>query len=223
MRTARRTAAGLAVAAALAVVAGAPVAAAAQVQWRPTVLAALAEHRVTIGGGADQASGFLVGLGVEAVVHPVVTVDARATGGRLGADAPPAEDRDVGELALGAAIFPLPSLGLVLGARARRYEGTLGSQRWLVITLGPEGRVALYGDAVQGRIRLTVAPFTSVTGLPAPDRALGGHVEITYARDRLDAMLGYSLERFDFSPANAGRRHEQLAALTLRFGWRLGR
>jgi hypothetical protein len=207
---------------ALAALLAAPAGAGAQVLWRPAVLAAMAEHRVTIGDGAEQASGFLVGIGVEAIVRPWLTLDARAVGGRLGADAPPAEDRDLGELAFGAAAFPLPSLGLVATARARRYEGALGAQRWLLVSFGPEARFALHGEMVQGRVRLTVAPFASVTGLPAPDRALGGQVEVAYARDRLGASLGYALERFDFAPAG-GRRHEQLGALTLRLDWRLGR
>ena len=182
--------------------------------------AAVTEHRVSIGDGAEQATGIVLGLMAETTVRPWLDVSLGASGGRLRADWPPSEDRTLGQLDITADASPLPWLGIVTTGTLRGYEGALGRQRWAMVSVGPEGRFTLYESMVQGSARVALVPLLSVSGTQAPERALHGSVALSYARKRLGVRLEYSIERYDFATSVTPRRLEQLSSLRLRAGWR---
>jgi hypothetical protein len=218
-RARRSSTGGHLVVAALMVLAAAPAAA-----QRPPLTASLTgsivEHRVSIGDGAEQATGVVAGLAITGRVRPWLELRVGASGGRLQADWPPSEDRTLGQLDVAADAFPLPWLGLVTTAVLRSYQGDLARQRWTMLSVGPEGRVALYGSSVQGTARVAFAPLVSVSKTDGPERALLGSVALSYERTRLEVGLEYSIERYDFAGAAGSRRLEQLSGLGVRVGWK---
>ena len=184
--------------------------------------AAVAEHRVTLGTGVEQASGTMLGIAAQSAITPWLGVRAAVRGGELHADRAPSEDRRVGEVSLAAEAFPLTWIGVVGGVSTRAYRTEFGRQRWTRLTVGPELRTPLH-DHITGSIRLTAAPYVDVTDTRPPTRALEGVASVAYEAGRLHAALAYSLERYDFEPAQGARRLEQLGGLTLGVGWRFGR
>lgn len=192
---------------------------------RPPLTASLTtgivEHRVSIGDGAEQATGVVAGLAVNGRVRPWLDLRLAASGGRLQADWEPSEDRTLGQIDVTADAFPLPWLGLVTSVVVRGYEGALARQRWTMLSVGPEGRMALYGSSVHGTARVGFAPLVSVSKTTGPERALLGSVSLSYERRRLEVGLEYAIERYDF-PATAGeRRLEQLSGLGVRAAWKV--
>jgi hypothetical protein len=186
----------------------------------PSLTGAIVEHRVSIADAAEQATGVVAGIAIAGRVRPWLDVRLGASGGRLQADWPPSEDRTVGQFDVTADASLLPWLGVVTTAVLRGYEGDLARQRWSMLSVGPEGRVALYGSAVHGTARVAIAPFVSVSNAQAPERALLGAVALSYERTRLEVGLEYSIERYDFPAAGGFRRLEQLSGLGVRVGWK---
>lgn len=192
---------------------------------RPVVVwgeLAVVEHRVTLGDDVEQATGPVPGIAAQASLAPWLDLRASVRGGRLGADGAPAEDRRMGELSLAAEAIPLSWIAVVGAASTRVYRTDFGRQRWTRLTIGPELRTPLHGR-VAGRVRLAAAPYVAVSDTRAPTRALEGAAAVTYESARLRASLAYTLERYDFEPAQGSRRLEQVSGLTAALGWTLGR
>jgi hypothetical protein len=192
---------------------------------RPPLTASLTgsvvEHRVSIGDGAEQATGLVLGMAANARVRPWLDVRLGLSGGSLQADWAPSEDRTLGQIDVTADAFPLPWLGLVTSVVVRGYEGTLARQRWTMLTMGPEGRMALYGSSVHGTARVAFAPLVSVSNTSGPERALLGAIALSYERKRLEAGLEYTIERYDFPVTSGARRLEQLSGLGVRAAWKV--
>jgi hypothetical protein len=207
------------VVASLTVLAAAP-AAAQRPPLTASLLGSIVEHRVSIGDGAEQATGVVAGLAIEGRLRPWLNLRLGASGGRLHADWSPSEDRTLGQLDVAADASPLPWLGIVTTAVLRSYEGELARQRWAMMSVGPEGRLALYGSSVQAKARVAFAPLVSVSKTEGPERALFGSVALSYERTKLEVGLEYSLERYDFAAGAGSRRLEQLSGLGVRVGWK---
>jgi hypothetical protein len=186
-----------------------------------SVTGSVLEHRVSIGDGAEQATGVVAGIAVNGRVRPWLDLRFGASGGRLQADWEPSEDRTLGQIDVTADAFPLPWLGLVTSVVVRGYEGALARQRWTMLSVGPEGRMALYGSSVHGTARIGFAPLVSVSKTTGPERALLGSVTVSYERRRLEVGLEYAIERYDFPATAGGRRLEQLSGLGVRAAWKV--
>jgi len=186
-----------------------------------------AEHRVDAGDGVERSAGGLVRVELRYPARDWLEVRGSVARGSLAARTDSAADRDVSELALGAAVTPLRWLALDAGTSVRRYTSALADQRWVGLHVGAEARLALLGDGLRGVVRAALLPAVSVTGQPAPDVALAAGAGLEARRDRLSAALTYSLERYDFPAVlrvqdNARvRRLEQFSTLGVRVGLRL--
>ena len=182
------------------------------------------EHRVDAGLGLERASGAGFGAAAGAALTPWLELGLRGSSGRLEARTTLATDRTVRDLELAASVLPLEWLAIQLGGSARTWSSDVGEQRWVALRTGAEARLDFVGGAVRGIIGLALLPQVSVSGLSeGPSVALATATGVRLRGRRLEGALLYTMERFDF-PANAGRRRlEQVSALRLQGGVRLGR
>jgi hypothetical protein len=194
----------------------------AQVGVRVAGVAALAEHRVNAGRGLEQASGTLLGMEGKLVLGSRMELFVHAAGGELKADSAFADDRDVAQAEVRAAVLTVPWLALYAGASARSYTTTLARQRWIAVRFGGEVRLAFVGGGVTGILRAEILPAVSVSGLERPNRAYAAGAGLEYRAGVIAVGLRYALERFDFPLVAGVARTEQLSSLTLHAGLELG-
>ena len=196
--------------------------AAGQTLLSGSISGAVLEQQVDAGTGVAQFRGPVEG-------GEVVLERARwsfSAGGRVGtltARGADGADRDVAELGVAARFAAAAWLALQGGVTRRSYTTMLARQLWTVVHVGAEARLAFPGTGMSGVVGAALLPVVSVEGLQTPDVAFSAGAGMEYRLDHLVVGLAYSLERYDFPEQVAGRRLEQVSALTLRVGLRAGR
>lgn len=196
-------------------------AAPAGAQWRFEGAAAVgrAEHRVDAGFGVAASAGTTFGVRAAVRRGAVLEAELGAAGGRLAADSVARDDRTMSELALRVSVLPLPWLAVHAAGEVRTYDLAPAVQRWTAVGLGAELRLPFAGDGLEGRVRATLLPQVSASGLPAPDLGVNTAAGLRMTRARLVAALEYALERYAFADdPTLGQRREQLSGLTLTLG-----
>lgn len=209
----------LLVAPALMAIAASPVA--AQRTIVPFGTGAIVEHRVSMTGDVERVVGAVWGAGATLMTSDWLGARGRVAGGNLSARTDDAEARTFSEAELALVLTPDRWVSLDVGPVVRTMSTPLARQRWVELRAGSELGADLIDGVLRGTIRLSIAPWVSVTGHPTPDLAVGGGTGLHYAAGRLAASLAYSLDRYDFPVAGGARRLEQYSSLTARIGWRL--
>jgi hypothetical protein len=172
------------------------------------------EHRIRLAGRVDPSSGALLGGAIGVVVGEQFEAWAEAMGGRLAADSPDGEDRNVAEVQLGGGMHVRPWLMLLTGVSVRSY---VGRQRWTTLRLGAEGNIPLAIEGVRGIVRGQWMPVVSVTGLARPEVALTAGAGLEWRGRRVTLSALYTLERYDFPGSDPStKRLEEVAGLRLR-------
>jgi hypothetical protein len=194
----------------------------AQLGVRGTGLVAMAEHRVSAGRGVEETSGMLVGGEGTVFLGARTELFVHAASGRLTAATANADDRDLAELELKAAVVPVPWLALHAGVSSREFSTPLVRQRWTALRFGGEARLVFVGSGVTGMLRAEVLPSVSVSGLQDPTRAFAAAAGLEWRAGVLALGLRYELERYDFAAVAGVERREQLSLLTAHIGLRLG-
>jgi len=207
---------------ALGLLGGAAAPLSAQLAASGSGLMAVAEHRVDAGRGVEQATGMLFGGEGTLFIGARTEFFLHAASGNLTASTPNADNRDLAEVELRAAVVPVPWLALHAGFSAREYSSALVRQRWTALRVGGEARLAFVGAGVTGTLRAVVMPSVSVSGLEDPSRAFAVGAGLEWRAGVLALGLRYDLERYDFPTAAGVDRREQLSMLTARAGLRLG-
>ncbi len=205
------------------VVGGVPATAQSRARLQFAASASLVEHRVDVGTGVARTVGPVGGAHVTLGVAPWLELRADGRSGHLAAKTPSAEARDVAELGLGASVPVGSSLAFTAGYERRVFTGTIGSQRWTALRVGAEERVTFIGGAIRGVFQAALLPIVSVSGLRSPDLAVAVGSGLEVRGGRVVGSVLYTLERYDFPREGPDRRLEQLAALTVQVGVRLGR
>jgi hypothetical protein len=201
---------------------GAAAPARAQLAAQGMGLVAVAEHRVDAGRGVEQASGMVIGGEGTLFLGARTEFFVHAAGGKLSAVSGNADDRDLAEVELRAAVVPVPWLALHAAVSSRTYSTTLVRERWTALRFGGEARLAFVGAGVRGVLRAEVLPSVSVSGLEDPSRAFAAGAGLEWRAGVLTLGLRYELERYDFPTVATVDRREQLSMLTAHAGLRLG-
>ena len=187
----------------------------------PFATGAVLEHRVTAGGAVERVSGTIWGAGAAMSPTEWVSIRARIAGGNLSARSVDAESRSLSEGEITLLLTPDRWLSLDLATSVRTMETPLARQRWMEMRAGSEVGLDLVEGVLRGSVRLSIAPWVSVSGHPAPDLAIGAGTGLQYTAGRLVTNLDYTFDRYDFPAGSDVRRLEQRSALTARIGWRL--
>ncbi|MGH7675528.1 MAG: hypothetical protein ACREMV_09675, partial [Gemmatimonadales bacterium] len=172
------------------------------------------EHRVDAGLGLERSFGLTFGAVGTVRVRPWLDAELHLQGGTLSSDDAGVVDRDLAELGAQARVRPVPWLAFTAGAARRVYSSVIARQRWTLISLGTEVRLGFSGGTTSGVLRAAALPLADVDGLGDAEGGFSVAAGMEYRRDRLEASLMYSLERYEW-PTASGRRREQLGALTV--------
>ena len=182
---------------------------------------AIVEHRVSMTGEVERVVGAAWGAGATLSMSDWLGGRGRIAGGNLSARTDDAEARAFSEAELAVVLTPDQWLSLDAGTVIRTMSTPLARQRWIELRAGGELGADLIDGVLRGTVRLSIAPWVSVSGHPTPDLAVGGGTGLHYDAGRLAASLAYSLDRYDFPAAGGARRLEQYSSLTARIGWRV--
>jgi hypothetical protein len=193
----------------------------AQRRITPFATGSIVEHRVSTTGEVERVAGAVWGVGATMALSDWMGLRGRIAGGNLSARTPDAESRSMSEAELGVVITPDRWISIDAGTMTRTMETDLVRQRWTELRAGTELGLDLIEGVLRGSVRVSIAPWVSVSGHPAPDLALGAGTGLEYTAGRLVGNLSYALDRYDFPAAATARRLEQRSTLTARIGWRL--
>jgi hypothetical protein len=182
---------------------------------------AIVEHRVSMTGEIERVVGAVWGAGATLTLSDWLGARARIAAGNLSARTVDAEARGFSEADIAITLTPDRWVSFDAGTVVRAMSTPLVRQRWVELRAGSELGVDLIDGVLRGMVRLSIAPWVSVSGHPAPDLSIGGGTGLQYESGRLAASLAYSLERYDFPAAGSARRLEQHSSLTARIGWRV--
>ncbi len=182
---------------------------------------AIVEHRVTMTGEVERVVGAVWGAGATMSISDWLGARGRLAGGNLSARTDDGEARSFSEADLAIVLTPDRWVSFDAGTVIRTMSTPLARQRWVELRAGSELGVDLIDGVLRGSVRLSIAPWVSVTGHPTPDLAIGGGTGLHYEDGRLAASLTYALDRYDFPAAGSARRLEQYSSLTARIGWRV--
>ena len=182
---------------------------------------AIVEHRVSMTGEVERVAGPVWGIGAMTSLGDWLGVRARVAGGNLSARGSNAESRSYSEGDILLILTPDRWVSLDAGPVVRTMSTPLARQRWVEVRAGSELGVDLIDGLLRASVRLSIAPWVSVTGHPTPDLAIGGGTSLQYEAGRLAATLAYELDRYDFPDAGGAQRLEQHSSLTARIGWRV--
>ena len=181
----------------------------------------IVEHRVSMTGEVERIAGAVWGIGAMTSLGDWLGARARIAGGNLSARSADAESRSFSEGDLFLVLTPDRWVALDAGTVVRTMSTPLARQRWAEVRIGSELGVDLIDGMLRASVRLSIAPWVSVSGHPSPDLAVGGGTGLRYEAGRLAASLSYALDRYDFPEAGSARRLEQHSSLTARIGWRV--
>lgn len=187
----------------------------------PFATGAVVEHRISTGGEVERTAGAVWGAGASIGLSDWLGVTGRLGSGNLSARTPQAESREYSEAEFAIVLTPDRWLTVDIGTVIRTMETPLARQRWMEVRAGSEVGLDLVDGVLRATAHLSISPWVSVSGHPAPDLALGAGSALQYTDRRLVATLAYSLDRYDFPTQAAGRRLEQRSSLMARIGWRL--
>ena len=199
-----------------------PVTLGAQIALAGTAVGALTEYKVDAGNGVELSSGTLLGGRVTLSLGQWFEIEGVGLVGRLTADSTFAEDLDVNEGQVTASVTVLPWLALQVGGNIRSFETALARQRWTTVRLGAETRLGFVGGAVRGLLRGGLMPMTDINDMESPGFAFFAAAGLEWAGRPLTARMTYELERSNFSADQGIARRDQLSALRLSAGFRLG-
>jgi len=181
-----------------------------------------AEHLVDVGDGKVATAGSTIGFAVRLIPTSWMEINARAANGSL-TGAGPTVDHDVAESSVDASVLIFPWLAGTAGGTARKYTGTLATQRWLAMRTGAELRLPLANGAARGIVRIHLMPRVSVVGFPQPTLALGTATGVELRRRRLYGSVMYGLDRYDFAEQDGVTRRERFGSLNIQVGYLFGR
>ena len=187
----------------------------------PFATGSVVEGRVSGAGPVERVSGVVWGAGAAITMTEWVGVRGRIAGGNLSPRSADAEGRSLSEAEVALVLTPDPWLALDIGGTVRAMETPLARQRWLELRAGSEVGLDIIEGMLRGTVRLSIAPWVSVSGHPTPDLAIGAGTGLQYTAGRLITNLEYSLDRYDFPAGSTAQRLEQRSTLTARIGWRL--
>jgi hypothetical protein len=187
----------------------------------PFATGSIVEHRVSTTGEVERVAGAVWGVGATMVMSDWMGVRGRIASGNLTARTADGESRSMSEAELGVIITPDRWISIDAGTMTRTMETALARQRWTELRAGSELGLDLIEGVLRGTVRVSIAPWVSVSGHPSPDLALGAGTGLEYRAGRLVGNLSYALDRYDFPAAATARRLEQRSTLTARIGWRL--
>ena len=193
----------------------------AQYTITPFATGAVLDHRVTTGRDVERTAGPVWGAGVTVATSEWLGVQGHVASGSLSARTAEAESRSYSEGGLTIILTPDRWISLDAQTSVRTMETPLARQRWVELRAGGDAGLDLINGVLRGTVRLSIAPWVSVSGHPSPDLAIGAGTGLHYAAGRLGANLIYSLDRYDFPSAGGVQRLEQRSTLTARIGWRL--
>ena len=198
---------------------------AAQDRLTGSVTVSSVEHRVFASEqlGVERSSGVFLGGGMSFQASGWVGVGVEAAVGALRGRTVGALDRDAAEVSLSASIPATTWLTIDGGLEWRVYSNPVARQRWTVLRVGAEARLDFLGGGAAGVARLHYLPSVAVAGLGPPDFALEAGAGMEYRVGPATLQVLYGLERVDFPERNGVRRLEELSALSVRLGLRLGR
>jgi hypothetical protein len=182
---------------------------------------AIVEHRVSMTGEIERVVGAVWGAGATMSLGEWLGARARIAGGSLSARTVDAEGRTFSEVDLAMILTPDRWVSLDAGTVVRTMSTPLARQRWVEVRAAGELGMDLIDGVLRANVRLSISPWVSVSGHPAPDLAIGGGTGLQYESGRLAASLAYALDRYDFPAAGSARRLEQHSSLTARIGWRV--
>lgn len=193
----------------------------AQRSITPFASGAIVEQRVRLGGDIERVGGAIWGAGASVVMNDWLSFRGRLASGTLSARTDDAESRSLAEGEAEVILVPDRWIALDAGFGVRTMETRLARQRWVELRTGAELGIDIIDGTLRGLVRLSLAPSVSVSGQRAPNLALGAGTGLEYSAGRLEASLGYSLDRYDFPLDDSSARLEQRSALTARIGWRI--
>ena len=182
---------------------------------------AIIERRVSLESDVERVVGAVWGAGATVSLGDWLGARARIAGGSLSARSIDAESRSYSEGDVALVLTPDRWVSLDAGTAIRTMSTPLAKQRWVELRAGSELGVDLIEGMLRASVRLSIAPWVSVSGHPAPDLAIGGGTGLHYSSGRLGASLAYVLDRYDFPAAGTARRLEQHSSLTASIGWRV--
>jgi hypothetical protein len=183
------------------------------------------EHRVYAvpANGVERSNGVVLGGGMLFQVSGWMALELDVWIGALRGRTEGAIDRDAAQLSLGAGIPVTRWLTVDGGVHRRAYSSAVASQLWTALRVGAEGRLDFLGGHATGFGRFHYFPSIVVRGLGPPDFALAAAAGMEYRVGPATLRVLYDLERVDFPERNGIRRLEELSALSVRLGLRLGR
>ena len=208
----------------LGVVVAALVASPAQAQRAivPFGTGSIVEHRISMtGGDVERVVGAVWGAGATIALSDWLGARAHVAGGNLSGRSADAEGRSFSEADVALTLTPDRWVTLDAGPVVRTMSTPLVRQRWIELRAGGQLGLDLIDGVLRSTVRLSIAPWVSVSGHPTPDLAIGGGTGLQYDAGRLSASLAYALDRYDFPAAGSVRRLEQHSTLTARIGWRV--
>ncbi len=196
---------------------------AAQIRLEAAGIGQSVQHRVDAGSGLELSSGTLYGAAVFATLNPRLEVGLEGITGSLTRDSGQAENATLARAEAHVAVFPMPWLALRAGLGIHTFRTPIAVQRWTTMRVGAEGRLEFVGGALSGIARFELYPVADVTGLSRPNRAFGAASGLRFGAGALSAEVLYTLERYDFPETGGVARVEQLSALRVSVGVRLGK
>lgn len=196
---------------------------AGQSSWTATAHMAIIDYRVKAGSGVERFNGWALGVGIARQLGPRLTVRLMGQGAQLRPEVADDMDRRIGDAELSARLTVADWWGFYSGLTLRAVANDVERQRWMFGRIGVAVQPAFTGGGVRAIGRLGVIPIAAVKGLPSASFGFDGAVGLDYDRAGVTLSVLYGLERFGFPSRNGIARSEQLSALTLRGGIRLGR
>lgn len=178
--------------------------------------AALVEHRVEAGYGAEIASGgvFVGSAGVKLWNRVGLTAVAQA--GVLEPRAGAGLKRELAEVGVLGACRLLRWLSIEGGVRWRAYSTVLARERWAMLEVGAAARVPFAVRGLYGLGSVAVEPRITVTGSANPRPGFSALTGVEYTPGRLGVQLVYLRERYEFPAAGGIRRLEQVSSAAIR-------
>jgi hypothetical protein len=193
----------------------------AQRSITPFATGAVVEHRVRLDGEVERVAGAVWGAGAAVAMNDWLSFRARLASGTLSARTSDAESRSLTEGEATVILVPDRWISLDAGIGVRTMQTSLARQRWIELRTGAELGIDIIDGSLRGVVQLSLAPSVSVSGQRAPNLAIGAGTGLEYSAGRLQASLGYTLDRYDFPADASSARLEQRSVVTARVGWRV--
>ena len=203
--------------------AAAPVAAQERLTGKVAVSSVEHRARAVPSPRVERSTGVFLGGGVQYQVTGWVSVELDVWAGALRGRTEGTIDRDAAQLSLSAGVPATSWLTVEGGVERRVYSSVVARQGWTIVRVGAEAHFDLLGGAAAGIARLHYLPSVAVRDLGPPDFALVAAAGMEYRVGPATLRILYDVERVDFPERNGTRWIEELSALSVTLGLRLGR